>query len=130
MFFSEGSIANMTCTIYFYASLLGIAFKSFIDDKDFTAQSVCKNNGLFVCLYKLLSSTCFVLLYHFLLMCNAFVSIWRSKIFFKKKNCWFWFNITYSFLCLYTYCALSSKTPVIIRPCHIQDSRFISHLIS
>ena len=30
--------------IYFHASFLGIAFKSFIGDKDYTAQSVCKNN--------------------------------------------------------------------------------------
>ena len=30
--------------IYFNASFLGIAFKFFIDDKDHTAQSVCKNN--------------------------------------------------------------------------------------
>ena len=29
--------------IYFRASFLGIAFTSFIDDKDYTAQSVCKN---------------------------------------------------------------------------------------
>ena len=27
----------------FHASFLGIAFKYFIDDKDYTAQSVCKN---------------------------------------------------------------------------------------
>ena len=30
--------------IYFHASFLGIVFKSFIGDKDYTAQSVCKNN--------------------------------------------------------------------------------------
>ena len=30
--------------IYFHTSFLGIAFKSFIDDKDYTAQSDCKNN--------------------------------------------------------------------------------------
>ena len=30
--------------IYFHASFLGIAFKSFIEDKDYTPQSVCKNN--------------------------------------------------------------------------------------
>ena len=29
--------------IYFHESFLGIAFKSFIDDQDNTAQSVCKN---------------------------------------------------------------------------------------
>ena len=54
--------------IYFHASFLGIAFKSFIDDKDFTALSVCKKR-----------STCFVLLYKFLIMCNAFV-------FYPKKQ--------------------------------------------
>ena len=27
--------------VYFHASFLGIAFKSFIGDKDFTAQIVC-----------------------------------------------------------------------------------------
>ena len=30
--------------VYFHASFLGIAFKSFIDDKDYTAQSICKSN--------------------------------------------------------------------------------------
>ena len=30
--------------IYFHASFPGIAFKSFIDDKDYTAQSVFNNN--------------------------------------------------------------------------------------
>ena len=44
--------------IYFHASFLGIAFKSFIDDKDYTALSDCKNNRLFVCVYKSLPSTC------------------------------------------------------------------------
>ena len=29
---------------YFHASFLGIAFKSFIDEKDYTTQSDCKNN--------------------------------------------------------------------------------------
>ena len=29
--------------IYFNASFLGIAFKSFVDDKEYTAQSDCKN---------------------------------------------------------------------------------------
>ena len=59
--------------IYLHASFLGIAFKYFIDDKDYTAQSVCKNNWIFVCLYKSQPSICFELLYNFLLMCNAFV---------------------------------------------------------
>ena len=30
--------------IHFHASYLGIAFRSFIDDKEYTAQSVCKND--------------------------------------------------------------------------------------
>ena len=68
--------------IYFHASFLGIAFKSFIDDKDFTAQSVCKNNWLFVCLYKSLRLTCFVLLYKFLHMCNAFVFYGKKQYIF------------------------------------------------
>ena len=69
--------------IYFHASFLGIAFKSFIDDKDYTAQSVCKNNWLFVCLYKSLRSICFLLLYKFLLMCYAFV------FYLKKQDIFF-----------------------------------------
>ena len=67
--------------IYLHASFLGIAFKSFIDDKDYTAQSVCKNNWLFVCLYKSLPSTCFVLLCHFLLiLTNKFKTITNKNI--------------------------------------------------
>ena len=74
--------------IYFHASFLGIAFKSFIDDKDYTAQSVCKNNWLFVCLYKSLRSICFLLLYKFLLMCYVFVFyLKKQNIFIFKKNC-------------------------------------------
>ena len=45
---------------YFHASFLGIAFSSSIDYKGYTAQRVCKNNWLFVYLYKSLPSTCFV----------------------------------------------------------------------
>ena len=33
---------------------------SIIDDKDYSAQSVCANNWLFACLYKSLPSTCCV----------------------------------------------------------------------
>ena len=40
----EGKHCNYDLHIYVYASFLGIAFKSFIDDTDFTAQSVCTNN--------------------------------------------------------------------------------------
>ena len=91
--------------IYFRASFLGTAFKSFIDDKDFTAQSVCKNNWLFVCLYKSLRSTCFVLLYKFLLMCNAFVFLLKKQdtffFFFFKKSC-FDFDFIY-FIHSYVY---------------------------
>ena len=67
--------------IHFHASFLGIAFKSFIDDKDYTAQSVCKNNWLFVCLYKSLPSTCFAFLYNFLLK----FLFEEARFFFKKK---------------------------------------------
>ena len=71
--------------IYFHATFLGIAFKSFIDYKDFTAQSVCKNNWLFVYLFKSLLSTCFVLLYKFVLMCNAFVFYLKKQDMFLKS---------------------------------------------
>ena len=39
-----GKYCKYDVHMYFYASFLGIAFKSFIDDEDYTAQSVCKNN--------------------------------------------------------------------------------------
>ena len=81
-----------------------------------TAQSVCKNNWLFVCLYKSLPSTCFVLLYNFLFMCNAFVSVWRSKIFFRK-SC-----VDFNFISLIHSYVIKNHiyiTPVIIWPCHI-----------
>ena len=70
---------------YLHASFLGIAFKSFIDDKDYFAQSVCKNNWLLVCLYKSLPSTYFVLLYNFLLIRNAFVFCLKKQGI--KKSC-------------------------------------------
>ena len=42
------SFGRKQCKYYmhicFHASFLGIAFKSFVDIKDYTAQSVCKNN--------------------------------------------------------------------------------------
>ena len=50
-----------------------------------TAQSVCKNNGLFVCLYKSLPSTCFLLLYNFLFMCNTFVFCLKKHDIFLEK---------------------------------------------
>ena len=68
--------------IYFHASFLAIVFKYFIDDKDYTAQSVCKNNCLLVWLFKSLPSTYVVLLYNFLLMSNAFVSCLKKQDFF------------------------------------------------
>ena len=51
-----------------------------------TAQSVCKNNLLFVCLYKALPSTCFVLLYNFLFMCNAFVYCLKKQDIILEKD--------------------------------------------
>ena len=41
----------------------------------------------FLCLYKSLSSTCFVLLYNFLLMCNAFVFYLKKQDIVFKKIC-------------------------------------------
>ena len=38
MIFLEGSITNMSCIIYFHAFFLGIAFKSFIDGKDYCTK--------------------------------------------------------------------------------------------
>ena len=52
-----------------------------------TAQSVCKNNWVFVCLYKSLLSACFVLLYNFLFMCNAFVFCLKKQDIFSRKSC-------------------------------------------
>ena len=51
--------------IYFHASFLGIVLRLSLMAKT-TAQSVCKNNLFFVCLYKPLPSACFVLLYKFI----------------------------------------------------------------
>ena len=56
----------------FHASFLGIAFKSFIDGKEYCTKCLYEQLTL-VCLYKSVPSTCFVLLYKFLFMCNAFV---------------------------------------------------------
>ena len=50
-----------------------------------TAQSVCKYNRLFVCLYKSLPSSCFVLLYNFIVMCNAFVFCLKKQDNFRKS---------------------------------------------
>ena len=35
---SFGRIANITCILYLHASFLGIAFKSFIDGKDYCTK--------------------------------------------------------------------------------------------
>ena len=50
-----------------------------------TEQCVCENTLLFVCLYKSLLSTCFVLLYNFLFMCNAFVFCLNKQDIFLEK---------------------------------------------
>ena len=50
-----------------------------------TEQCVCKNTLLFVCLYKSLPSTCFMLLYNFLFMCNAFVFCLKKQDILLEK---------------------------------------------
>ena len=52
-----------------------------------TAQSVCKNNWLFVCLFKSLPSACFVLLYNFLFMRNAYCFLSEEAGYFFRKSC-------------------------------------------
>ena len=66
--------------IYFHESLLGIAFKYFIDDKDCTAQSVCKNNA------SINHYPQHVLFFHiiFLLKCNVFVLYLKKQDIFLK----------------------------------------------
>ena len=68
--------------IYFNASFLGIAFKSFIDDKDYTTNTMFVrtiDNNLYVSINHY-PQHCFVLLHNFLLMCNAFV------VYLKKQD--------------------------------------------
>ena len=50
-----------------------------------TAQSVCKSNWIFVCLYKSLPVTRIVLLYNILFMCNAFVFCLKKQDIFLEK---------------------------------------------
>ena len=93
-----------------------------------TAQNVCENHWLFVCLYKPLPSTCFVLLYNFLFTCNAFVLIFclkKQNICFRKScvdfnfillihsNCYI--HITFCYQELY----FQDSCTVIIWPCQI-----------
>ena len=59
--------------------------------------------------YKPLLSTCFVLLYNFLFMCNAFVFCLKKQDIFLEK----------AVLILILYHLFILMTPVIIRPCHI-----------
>ena len=120
--------------IYFHVSFPGIAFiyKSFNDDNDCTAQSVCKNSWLFVCLYKSLPSTCFVVLYYFLLMCNAFViCLNKQNIFFLKSCVDFEFiSLIHSFVYMHIslcYQELFYKTPVISLPFYILYSKNHHH---
>ena len=75
-----GDRLEVCVSVYFHASFLDIAFKSFIDEKDYTAQSVCQNNLLFVYLYKSLPSTCFALLYNFLLMCYLCICFLSEEV--------------------------------------------------
>ena len=65
----------------FYALHLSLTLMA----KTTEEQSVCKNNWLFVCLYKSLPSTCFVHLYNFLFMCNAFVFCLKNQDIFLEK---------------------------------------------
>ena len=90
-----------------------------------TAQSVCKNKRLFVCLYKSLPSTFFVLLYNFLFMCNAFVfCLKKQDIFCFRKSCAD-LILYYVFITMFIYTwrfvikNYIYKTPVIIWPCNI-----------
>ena len=55
-------------------------------------------------------------------LCVCFRSEEARYIFVKQNYVDFDFYITYSFLCLYTYSALLSKTPELIRLCNIQYS--------
>ena len=71
-----------------------------------TAQSVCKNNCRFVCLYKSLPSTCFVLLYTFLFMCNAFVFCLKKQDIFFRKSCFDFNFISLIHSYVYIYIAL------------------------
>ena len=73
-----------------------------------TEQSVCKNNWLFGCLYKSLLSICFVLLYNFLFMCNAFVFCLKKQDIFLEKAVLI--LILYHLLIfIYTYSAMLSR---------------------
>ena len=71
-----------------------------------TAQSVCKNNPLFVCLYISLPSTCFVLLYNFLFKCNAFVFCLKKQDIFFRKRCVDFYLISHTHSYVYIYIAL------------------------
>ena len=72
--------------IYFHASFLDMHLSLSLMAKTI-AQSDCKNNWLFVCLNKSLTSPCFVLLNNFVFMCNAFVFCLKKQYFFFRKSC-------------------------------------------
>ena len=89
-----------------------------------TAQSVCKNNWLFVCLYKSVPSTWFVLLYKFLFMCNAFVFCLKKQDIFLEKAVlililYHFFILMFIYIKRFVIKNYIYKTPVIIWPCHI-----------
>ena len=73
--------------IYFHAPFLGIAFKSFIDGKDYCTKCFVRTiDSLYVII--ITTPTSFVLLYIFLFMCNAFVfCLKKQDIVFRKKLC-------------------------------------------
>ena len=89
-----------------------------------TAQSVCKNKWLFVCLYKSLPSTCFALFYNFPFMCNAFVfCLKKQDILFEKAVLililYHLFILMFIFIERFVIKNYVYKTPVIIWSCHI-----------
>ena len=68
-----------------------------------------------------------MLLYHFLLMCNAFTfDLKKQDIFFFKKN-----YVDFDFISLihsYVYIHIAIYYPRIIQQCHIQHSKNLHHL--
>ena len=75
----------------------------------------------------------FCVLYNFLSMCNAFGSVWRSKIFFFRKSCvdFDFISLIHSYVYIHIalcYQGLYLQDPVIIWPCHILYSENYHHL--
>ena len=101
---------------YFHASFLGIAFKSFVDDIDYTAQSFIRTvDSLYVSIHHYLQHVCFYIISYLCVIMHLF-SVWRSKIlFFVKKLC-------------FDFDFISLNSPVIIWPCHILNSEHYHRL--